>query len=38
MSIIILPADKSRSAVILNQEGYLEKYMDQCEHWSISIT
>ena len=28
MSIVILPADKGRSAVILNREDYLEKCMD----------
>ena len=27
-SIVILPADKVRSTVILNREDYLEKYMD----------
>ena len=28
-SIVILPADKGRSTVILNRDDYLEKYMDQ---------
>ena len=27
-SIVVLPADKGRSTVILNREGYLEKCMD----------
>ena len=27
-SIVILPADKGRSSVILNHEDYLEKYVD----------
>ena len=36
-SIVILPAGKDRSIVILNREEYLEKCMDH-KQWSISIT
>ena len=40
-SIVILPADKGRSTVILNREDYLEKCMDHINNgpyqlWSMS--
>ena len=31
-SILILPADKGRSTVILNREDYLEKFMDHIDN------
>ena len=35
-SIVILPADKGRSTVILNREDYLEKCMDHINNGPIT--
>ena len=37
-SIVILPAGKGRSTIILNREDYLEKIYGSYKQWSISIT
>ena len=37
MSIVILPADKVRSTVILNLEDYLEKCMDHINNSSYQL-
>ena len=36
-SIVIWPADKGRSTVILNREDYLEKYMDHIKNVPYQI-